>query len=119
MSAMLDLLSYEDSGSQKSMTLVGNLVLCESKSVYHQHLHHMPDYLEWLLKMMYSLGGKTLEEYVQWEILLWEFILLGIVFLYSIFLPVNLNPFLLYGFCWLPSVWLIYAASAQILLQIY
>ncbi|KAJ9089285.1 hypothetical protein DSO57_1014420 [Entomophthora muscae] len=52
MSATLELLSYEDSGSQQSMTLVGNLVLCGSKSVYYPCLHHMTEYLEWLLIMM-------------------------------------------------------------------
>ncbi|KAJ9069426.1 hypothetical protein DSO57_1018654 [Entomophthora muscae] len=35
MSAMLDILSYKNAGSCQSMTLVGNLVLYKSKSVYH------------------------------------------------------------------------------------
>ncbi|KAJ9053608.1 hypothetical protein DSO57_1022625 [Entomophthora muscae] len=71
MSAALNLLSYEDSGSRQSMTLVGNLVLCGSKTVYHQRLHHTPEYLKWLLSMMYSIGGKTPEQYAQQESLLW------------------------------------------------
>ncbi|KAJ9053020.1 hypothetical protein DSO57_1028369 [Entomophthora muscae] len=101
MSATLDLLSYKDAGSRQSMTLVGNLALCGSKSVYHQRLHHMPEYLEWLLNMMYSIGGKTPEEYAQQESLLWECILLGIMFPYFIgincvqFLPVDSTLFLL------------------------
>ncbi|KAJ9073532.1 hypothetical protein DSO57_1015486 [Entomophthora muscae] len=124
MSATLDPISYKDAESQQSMTLVGNLVLCGSKYVYHQRLHHMPKYLKWLLNMMYSVGSKTPEEYAQWESLLWDCILLGIAFPYSVgincvrFLPVDSSPFLLYDFYWMPSVWLIYTASAQILLQL-
>ncbi|KAJ9055587.1 hypothetical protein DSO57_1002063 [Entomophthora muscae] len=124
MSATLDLPSYKDSGSQQFMMLVGNLVLCGSKSVYHQRFHHMSEYLKWLLTMMYSVGGKTPEEYAQQESLLWECILLGIAFPYFIgincvrLLPVDSTPFLPYSFHCLPSVWLIYAASVQILLQL-
>ncbi|KAJ9052248.1 hypothetical protein DSO57_1036102 [Entomophthora muscae] len=66
------------------MALVGNLVLSGSKVVYRQRLHHMPEYIEWLLGVMYSVGGKTPEEYAQQESLLWECILLGLAFPYSI-----------------------------------
>ncbi|KAJ9087347.1 hypothetical protein DSO57_1034244 [Entomophthora muscae] len=106
------------------MTLVGNLVLSGSKVVYHQRLHHMPEYIEWLLGVMYSVGGKTPEEYAQRESLLWECFLLGLVFPYSIginrvnFLPVDESYFLPFAFCWLPSVWLIYAAVAKVLIQL-
>ncbi|KAJ9080299.1 hypothetical protein DSO57_1026545 [Entomophthora muscae] len=61
MNATLDLLGYKDSRSRQSMTLVDNLVLCGSKTFYHQRLHHMPEYIEWLLSMMYSVEGKTPE----------------------------------------------------------
>ncbi|KAJ9058783.1 hypothetical protein DSO57_1008592 [Entomophthora muscae] len=92
------------------MTLVGNLVLSSSKVVYHQRLHHMPKYIEWLLGVMYSVGGKTSEEYAQQEILLLECVLLGLPFPYSIgvnrvnFLPVDYSTFLPFAFCWLPNV---------------
>ncbi|KAJ9064673.1 hypothetical protein DSO57_1027952 [Entomophthora muscae] len=98
-------------GSRQSMTLVGNLVLSSSKVVYHQRLHRMPK-------------GKTPKEYAQRESLLWECILLGLVFHYSIginrvnFLPVNESSFLPFAFRWLPSVWLIYAAVAKVLIQL-
>ncbi|KAJ9083156.1 hypothetical protein DSO57_1037475 [Entomophthora muscae] len=49
MSTALELLSYNQAGGRQSMTLVGNLVLSGSKVVYHQRLHHMPKYIEWLL----------------------------------------------------------------------
>ncbi|KAJ9054580.1 hypothetical protein DSO57_1012859 [Entomophthora muscae] len=94
MGTALELLSYNQAGGRQSMTLVGNLVLSGSKVVYHQRLHHMPEYIEWLLGVMYSAGGKTPEEYAQRESLLWECILLGLAFPYSIginrvnFLPV-------------------------------
>ncbi|KAJ9063372.1 hypothetical protein DSO57_1000699 [Entomophthora muscae] len=58
---------------------------------------------------MYSVGGKTPEEYAQRESLLWECILLGLAFPYSIgvnhvnFLPVDDSPFLPFAFCWLPN----------------
>ncbi|KAJ9070098.1 hypothetical protein DSO57_1011929 [Entomophthora muscae] len=65
MSTTLDLLSYNQAGNYQSMTLVGNLVLSGSKFVYHQRLHHMPKYIEWLLGVIYSVGDKTLEEYAQ------------------------------------------------------
>ncbi|KAJ9079249.1 hypothetical protein DSO57_1037359 [Entomophthora muscae] len=84
MDTALELLSYNQAGSRQSMALVGNLVLSGSKVVYHQRLHHMPEYIEWLLGVMYSVGGKTPEEYAQQESLLWECILLGLVFSYSI-----------------------------------
>ncbi|KAJ9078021.1 hypothetical protein DSO57_1011068 [Entomophthora muscae] len=106
------------------MTLVGNLVLSGSKVVYHQRLHHMPEYIEWLLGVMYSVGGKTPKEYAQQESPLWECILLGLAFPYSIgvnrvnFLPVNGSPFLPFAFCWLPNVWIIYAAIAKVLIQL-
>ncbi|KAJ9085790.1 hypothetical protein DSO57_1010342 [Entomophthora muscae] len=83
------------------MTLVGNLVLSGSKVVYHQRLHHMPKYIEWLLGVMYLVEGKTPEEYAQQESLLWEFILLGLAFPHSVgincvnFLPVDDSPFFL------------------------
>ncbi|KAJ9062261.1 hypothetical protein DSO57_1012707 [Entomophthora muscae] len=84
MGTTLELLSYSQAGSQQSMTLVGNLVLSGTKVVYHQRLHHMPKYIEWLLGGMYSVGGKTPEKYAQQESLLWEYILLGLAFPYSI-----------------------------------
>ncbi|KAJ9090346.1 hypothetical protein DSO57_1003469 [Entomophthora muscae] len=124
MGTALELLSYSCSGSRQSMTLVGNLVLSGSKVVYHQRLHHMPKYIEWLLGVMYSVGGKTPEEYAQHERLLWECMLLGLAFPYSIgvncvnFLPVNNSPFLPFAFRWLPSVWLTYAAIAKVLIQL-
>ncbi|KAJ9056225.1 hypothetical protein DSO57_1035419 [Entomophthora muscae] len=105
------------------MTLVGNLVLSGSKVVYHQRLHHMPKYIEWLLRGMYSIGGKTLEEYAQREILLWECVFLGLVFPYSIgikcvnFLPIDESPFLPFKFLCLPSVWIIYAAVTKVLIH--
>ncbi|KAJ9067302.1 hypothetical protein DSO57_1000883 [Entomophthora muscae] len=108
----------------QSMTLVGNLVLSGSKVVYHQRLHHMPKYIEWLLRVMYSVGDKTPEEYAQRESLLWECVFLGLVFPYSIgikcvnFLPVDESPFLPFAFRWLPSVWLIYTAVAKVLIQL-
>ncbi|KAJ9053141.1 hypothetical protein DSO57_1027238 [Entomophthora muscae] len=80
MGTTLELLSYNCAGSRQSMALVGNLVLSGSKVVYHQRLHHMPEYIEWLLGVMYSVGGKTPEEYAQRESLLWECILLGLSF---------------------------------------
>ncbi|KAJ9082061.1 hypothetical protein DSO57_1008194 [Entomophthora muscae] len=107
------------------MALIENLVLTGSKDVYHQRLHHMPKYIEWLLGVMYSVGGKTPEEYAQQESLLWECILLGLAFPYSIgvnrvnFLPVNDSPFLLFTFCWLPNVWIIYAVIAKVLIQLH
>ncbi|KAJ9050951.1 hypothetical protein DSO57_1009309 [Entomophthora muscae] len=125
MSTTLELLSYSWAGSCQSMMLVGNLVLSSSKVVYHQRLHHMTDYIEWLLGVMYSVRGKTPEEYAQQESLLWECILLGLAFPYSIgincvnFLPVDESPFLPFAFCWLPSVWKIYAAVAKVLIQLY
>ncbi|KAJ9075502.1 hypothetical protein DSO57_1035506 [Entomophthora muscae] len=106
------------------MALVGNLVLSGSKVVYHQRLHHMPKYIEWLLGVMYLVGGKTPKEYAQQESLLWECILLGLAFPYSIgvnrvnFLPVNDSPFLPFTFCWLPNVWITYAAIAKVLIQL-
>ncbi|KAJ9083527.1 hypothetical protein DSO57_1033869 [Entomophthora muscae] len=124
MGTTLDLLSYSWAGSCQSMTLVGNLVLSGSKVVYHQRLHHMPKYIEWLLGVMYFVGGKTPEEYAQQESLLWECILLGLEFPYSIgincvnFLPVDESPFLPFAFRWLPSVWIIYAVVAKVLTQL-
>ncbi|KAJ9083674.1 hypothetical protein DSO57_1032357 [Entomophthora muscae] len=124
MGTALELLSYNWVGSRQSMTLVVNLVLSGSKVVYHQRLHHMPKYVKWLFRVMYSVGGKTPEEYAQQESLLWECILLGLAFPYSIgvnrvnFLLVNNSPFLLFAFCWLPSVWITYAAIAKILIQL-
>ncbi|KAJ9087546.1 hypothetical protein DSO57_1032123 [Entomophthora muscae] len=106
------------------MTLVGNLVLSGSKVVYHQRLHHMPEYIEWLLGVMYLVGGKTPEEYAQQESLLWECVFLGLAFPYFIgvncvdFLPVDDSPFLPSAFCWLPNVWIIYAAVAKVLIQL-
>ncbi|KAJ9077558.1 hypothetical protein DSO57_1015747 [Entomophthora muscae] len=106
------------------MALVGNLVLSSSKVVYHQRLHHMPKYIEWLLGVMYSVEGKTPKEYAQQESLLWECILLGLDFPYSIgvncvnFLPVNDSPFLPFTFCWLTNVCIIYAAIAKVLIQL-
>ncbi|KAJ9070128.1 hypothetical protein DSO57_1011524 [Entomophthora muscae] len=73
---------------------------------------------------MYSVGGKTPEEYAQQESLLWECILLGLAFPYSIginrisFLPVNDFSFLPFAFRWLPSVWMTYAAIAKVLIQL-
>ncbi|KAJ9076740.1 hypothetical protein DSO57_1023273 [Entomophthora muscae] len=73
---------------------------------------------------MYSVGGKTPEEYAQQESLLLECILLGLAFPYSIgvncvnFLSVNGSPFLPFAFCWLPSVWITYAAIAKVLIQL-
>ncbi|KAJ9070244.1 hypothetical protein DSO57_1010282 [Entomophthora muscae] len=125
MSTTLDLLSYSQERSCQSMTLVGNLVLSGSKVVYYLRLHHMPEYIEWLLGVMYSVGGKTPEEYVQRESLLWECVLLGLFSPYSIgishvnFLPVDESPFLPFSFFWLPSVWLIYAAVAKVLIQLH
>ncbi|KAJ9058641.1 hypothetical protein DSO57_1010215 [Entomophthora muscae] len=125
MGTTLELLSYNQAGSRQSMALVGNLVLSGSKVVYHQRLHHMPEYIKWLLGVMYSVGGKTPEEYAQQESLLWECILLGLAFPYSIgvncvsFLPVNDSPFLPFAFRWLPSVWMTYAAIAKVLIQLH
>ncbi|KAJ9055585.1 hypothetical protein DSO57_1002061 [Entomophthora muscae] len=124
MGTTLELLSYSHAGSRQSMALVGNLVLSGSKVVYHQRLHHMPKYIEWLLGVMYLVGGKTPEEYAQQESLLWECILLGLAFPYSIgvnrvnFLPVDDSPFLPFAFCWLPNVWIIYTAIAKVLIQL-
>ncbi|KAJ9065759.1 hypothetical protein DSO57_1016320 [Entomophthora muscae] len=84
----------------------------------------MPEYIEWLLGVMYSVGGKTPKEYAQQESLLWECILLGLAFPYSIgvnhvnFLPVDNSPFLPFAFCWLPSVWITYAAISKALIQL-
>ncbi|KAJ9074121.1 hypothetical protein DSO57_1009448 [Entomophthora muscae] len=125
MGTALELPSYSWEGSRQSMTLVGNLVLSGSKVVYHQRIHHMPKYIEWLLGVMYSVGGKTPKEYAQQESLLWECILLGLVFPYSIginrvnFLPVNNSHFLPFAFHWLPSVWITYTAIAKVLIQLY
>ncbi|KAJ9057627.1 hypothetical protein DSO57_1020620 [Entomophthora muscae] len=125
MGTTLELLSYSQAGSRQSMTLVGNLVLSGSKVVYHQRLHHMPKYTEWLLGVMYSVGGKTPKEYAQQESLLWECILLGLAFPYSIgincvnFLPVDNSLFLPFAFCWLLSVWITYAAIAKVLIQLH
>ncbi|KAJ9074702.1 hypothetical protein DSO57_1003758 [Entomophthora muscae] len=111
-------------GSRQSMTLVGNLVLSGSKVVYHKRLHHMPEYVKWLLGVMYSVGGKMPKEYAQKENLLWEIILLRLAFPYSIgvncvnFLLVYNYPFLPFAFCWLPSVWITYAAIAKVLIQL-
>ncbi|KAJ9084176.1 hypothetical protein DSO57_1027115 [Entomophthora muscae] len=124
MGTALELLSYSWAGSRQSMTLVGNLVLSGSKVVYHQRLHHMPEYIEWLLGVMCLVGGKTPEEYALQESLLWECILLGLAFSYSIgvnsvnFLPVDDSPFCHIAFCWLTSVWIIYAAIAKVLIQL-
>ncbi|KAJ9076279.1 hypothetical protein DSO57_1027776 [Entomophthora muscae] len=107
------------------MALVGKLVLSSSKVVYHQRLHHMPEYNEWLLGVMYLVGGKTPKEYAQQESLLWECILLGLAFPYSIgvnrvnFLPVDDSPFLPVAFHWLPNVWIIYAAIAKVPIQLH
>ncbi|KAJ9053146.1 hypothetical protein DSO57_1027243 [Entomophthora muscae] len=85
----------------------------------------MPEYIEWLLGVMYSVGGKTPKEYAQQESLLWECILLGLAFPYLIgvncvsFLPVNDSPFLPFAFQWLPSVWMAYAAIAKFLIQLH
>lgn len=117
-------LSYSRDGSRQSMTLVINLVLSGSKIVYHQRLHHMLKYIEWLLGVIYSIGGKTPENYSQQESLLWECILLELAFPYSIgincvnFLPVSKYLFLPFAFCWLPSVWIIYAEIAKVLIQL-
>ncbi|KAJ9071129.1 hypothetical protein DSO57_1000140 [Entomophthora muscae] len=124
MGTILELLSYSHAGSRQSMALVGNLVLSGSKVSYCQRLHHMPKYIEWLLGVMYLVGGKTLKEYAQQESLLWECILLGLAFPYSIgvnhvnFLPVDDYPFLPFAFCWLSNVWIIYAAIAKVLIQL-
>ncbi|KAJ9076275.1 hypothetical protein DSO57_1027849 [Entomophthora muscae] len=67
MRTTLELFSYSREGSCKSMTLVRNLVLSGSKAVYHQRLHHMSEYIEWLLGIMYSVGDKAPEEYAQRE----------------------------------------------------
>ncbi|KAJ9081069.1 hypothetical protein DSO57_1018539 [Entomophthora muscae] len=56
---VLELLNYNQAGSRQSMALVGYLVLSGSKVVYHQRLHHMPEYIKWLLGVMYSVGDKT------------------------------------------------------------
>ncbi|KAJ9049967.1 hypothetical protein DSO57_1018996 [Entomophthora muscae] len=125
MNSALELLSYSWAGSRQSMTLVGNLVLSGSKFVYHQRLHYMPKYIEWLLGVMYSVGSKIPKEYAQQESLLWECILLGLAFPYSIgvnhvnFFPVSNSPFLPFAFCWLPSVWITYAAIAKVLIQLH
>ncbi|KAJ9048988.1 hypothetical protein DSO57_1029160 [Entomophthora muscae] len=125
MDTTLELLSYSCAGSRQSMVLVGNLVLSGSKVVYHQRLHHMPKYIEWLFGVMCSVGGKTPEEYAQQESLLWGCILLGLAFPYSIgvncvnFLPVNDSPFLPSAFCWLPNVWIIYTVTAKVLIQLH
>ncbi|KAJ9089841.1 hypothetical protein DSO57_1008800 [Entomophthora muscae] len=124
MGTTLELLSYSHTGSRKSMALVGNLVLSGSKVVYHQRLHHMPKYIEWLLGVMYLVGGKTPKEYAQQESLLWECILFGLAFPYSIgvnhvnFLPVDDYPFLPSAFRWLPIFWIIYAAIAKVLIHL-
>ncbi|KAJ9058789.1 hypothetical protein DSO57_1008599 [Entomophthora muscae] len=124
MGTALELLSYNQAGGRQSMTLVGNLVLSGSKVVYHQRLHHMPEYIKWLLGIMYSVRGKTPERYAQQERLLWECILLGLAFPYLIgvncvsFLPVDDSPFLPFVFCWLPSVWMTYTAIAKVLIQL-
>ncbi|KAJ9056808.1 hypothetical protein DSO57_1029248 [Entomophthora muscae] len=123
MGTTLERLSYSCTRSRQSMALVGNLVLSGSKVVYHQRLHHMPKYIEWLLGVMYSVGGKTPKEYAQQESLLWECILLGLAFPYSIgvnrvsFLPVNDSPFVPFVLRWLPNIWIIYAAIAKVLIQ--
>ncbi|KAJ9073670.1 hypothetical protein DSO57_1013700 [Entomophthora muscae] len=125
MGTTLELLSYSQSGVNMSMTLVGNLVLSGSKVVYHQRLHHMPEYIEWLLEVMYLVASKTPKEYAQQESLLWECIFLGLAFPYSIgvncvnFLPVNDSPFLPFASRWLPNVWIIYAAVAKVLIQLH
>ncbi|KAJ9055167.1 hypothetical protein DSO57_1007079 [Entomophthora muscae] len=104
MGTTLELLSYSHTGSRQSMALAGNLVLSGSKVVYHQRLHHMLKYIEWLLGVMYLVGGKTPKEYAQQESHLWECILLGLSFPYSIgmnhvnFLPVDDSPFLPFAF---------------------
>ncbi|KAJ9084630.1 hypothetical protein DSO57_1022492 [Entomophthora muscae] len=124
MGTTLELLSYSHTGNRQSIVLVGNLVLSSSKFVYRQRLHHMPKYIEWLLGVMYLVGGKTLKEYSQQESLLWECILLGFAFPYSIgvnrvnFLPVDDSPFLPFAFCWLPNIWIIYTAIAKVLIQL-
>ncbi|KAJ9055025.1 hypothetical protein DSO57_1008369 [Entomophthora muscae] len=111
-------------GSRQSMALIGNLVLSSSKVVYHQRLHHMLKYIEWLLGVIYLVGGKTPKEYSQQESLLWECIFLGLAFPYSIgmncvnFLPVDDSPFLPLAFCWLPNVLIIYAAIAKVFIQL-
>ncbi|KAJ9076601.1 hypothetical protein DSO57_1024603 [Entomophthora muscae] len=111
-------------GSRQSMALVGNLVLSGSKVVYHQRLHHRPEYIEWLLGVMYSVGGKTPKKYAQQESLLWECIFLGLAFPYLIgvnrvsFLLVNNSLFLPFAFRWLPSVWMTYTAIAKVLIQL-
>ncbi|KAJ9058866.1 hypothetical protein DSO57_1007804 [Entomophthora muscae] len=85
----------------------------------------MPKYIEWLLGVMYLLGGKTPEEFAQQESLLWECVLLGLAFPYSIgvnhfsFLPIDDSPSLPFALCWLPNVWIIYTAVAKVLIQLY
>ncbi|KAJ9072310.1 hypothetical protein DSO57_1028853 [Entomophthora muscae] len=124
MGTALELLIYNQAGGRQSMALVGNLVLSGSKVVYHQRLHHMPEYIKWLLGVVYSVGGKLPKEYSQQESLLWECILLGLAFSYSIgfnrvnFLPVDGSPFLPFAFHWLPSVWIIYTVIAKVLVQL-
>ncbi|KAJ9071789.1 hypothetical protein DSO57_1033548 [Entomophthora muscae] len=85
----------------------------------------MPEYIKWLLGVMYSVGGKTPEEYVQQESLLLECILLGLALPYLIgvnrvsFLPVNDSPFLPFAFRWLPSVWMTYTFISKVLIQLH
>ncbi|KAJ9088780.1 hypothetical protein DSO57_1019790 [Entomophthora muscae] len=82
----------------------------------------MPEYTEWLLGIMYSVGGKKPEEYSQRKSLLWECILLIIAFPYAIginhinFLPVDESSFLPFAFCWLLNIGLIYTAVAKVLI---
>ncbi|KAJ9069322.1 hypothetical protein DSO57_1019730 [Entomophthora muscae] len=116
MGTILELLSYNHAGSRQSMVLVGNLVLSGSKDFHHQRLQHMLKYIEWLLGVMYSVGGRTPKEYAHQESLLWECILLGLAFPYSI--GVNHVNFLPFAFCWLPNVWIIYAAIAKVFIQL-
>ncbi|KAJ9081434.1 hypothetical protein DSO57_1014731 [Entomophthora muscae] len=84
----------------------------------------MPEYIVRLLRVIYSVGGKTPEEYAQRESLLWECVLVGLVFPYSIgincvnFLPIDESHFLPFAFKWLPNVWLIYTAVAKVLIQL-
>ncbi|KAJ9057510.1 hypothetical protein DSO57_1022057 [Entomophthora muscae] len=77
----LELLSYNHAGSRQSMTLVGNLVLSGSKVVYHQRLHHMPEYIEWLLGVMYSVGGKHLRNIPSKKVFSGNASCLGLLFL--------------------------------------
>ncbi|KAJ9084151.1 hypothetical protein DSO57_1027365, partial [Entomophthora muscae] len=124
MGTTLELLGYSYTGSRQSMALVGNLVLGGSKAVYHQRLHHMPKYIERLLRVMYLVGGKTPEEYAQQESLLWECFLLGLAFPYSIgvnhvnFLPIDESHFLPFASQWLPNIWIIYATVSKVLIQL-